>query len=117
MEFRIDTSTGMNIGIAVLPGRIDAANSPLLQQAFPEWLKKTSNLVFDCRQLDLLDSSGLGVIVSCLRKTIERQGDLKLAALSNRVAILFELTKAKRLFSIHPDTGAAIRAFSSENKE
>jgi anti-sigma B factor antagonist len=117
MEFHIDTSAGMTAGIAVLPDRIDAANCALVQQAFPDWLKRTANIVFDCSRLEFLDSSGLGVIVSCLRKAIEHKGDLKLAGLGTKVTMLFELTKAKRLFSIHPDTASAVAEFSSGNNE
>ncbi|MWV54138.1 STAS domain-containing protein [Chlorobium phaeovibrioides] len=111
MEFTVDTSAGVRVGVAILPERIDAASCAELQAAAAGWLKQTANLVFDCSGLDFIDSSGLGVLVSTLRKTIEQDGDLKLACLGMKASMLMELTKAKRLFSIHPDAVSAIAAF------
>jgi anti-sigma B factor antagonist len=113
MIFHLDTSTNQPVGIVVLQARIDASNSSELQKAFTNWLQQTSNFVFDCTELDFIDSSGLGTIVSCLRKALEHRGDLKLAALGPKVAMVFELTKAKKLFSIFSDSSEAIQSFST----
>ncbi|NTW83587.1 MAG: STAS domain-containing protein [Chlorobiaceae bacterium] len=111
MKFRIDTTTGPHVGVVTLSGRIDAGNSNELQNSFLSWLLETTHFVFDCSGLDFIDSSGLGVIVSCLRKALERNGDLRLAGLGPKVAMVFELTKAKKLFSIFPDAVSAIQSF------
>jgi anti-sigma B factor antagonist len=113
MIFHLDTSTSQPVGIVTLKARIDASNSSELQKAFTLWLQQTSNFVFDCKELDFIDSSGLGTIVSCLRKALEHHGDLKLAALGPKVAMVFELTKAKKLFSIFSDSSEAIESFST----
>jgi len=113
MTFHIDTSTGSNIGIAVLQGRLDVTNSAALLNAFPEWLQQTTSIIFDCSGLNFLDSSGLGAFVRCLRQTLDQNGDLRLAALASNVAMIFELTKAKQLFSIHTNLQDAIDSFSS----
>jgi anti-sigma B factor antagonist len=113
MKFRIDTTTGPHVGVVTLNGRIDAENCIELQNAFLSWLLETSLFVFDCSGLDFIDSNGLGTIVSCLRKALERNGDVKLAGLGQKVAMVFELTKAKKLFSIFPDTGSAVQSFGN----
>ncbi len=112
MIFHLDNSTSQPVGIVILKKRIDASNSSELQKAFAHWLQQTNRLVFDCTELDFIDSSGLGAIVSCLRKTLEHHGDLKLAGLGPKVAMVFELTKAKKLFSIFSDSSEAIQSFS-----
>lgn len=111
MIFHVDGSTGKKLGIAELNGRLDAKNSSELLTSFERWQQQTSLIILDCSKLDLIDSSGLGAVVSCLRKAIEKNGDLKLANLSPKVAMVFELTKAKKLFSIFPDTGSALQSF------
>lgn len=116
MDFRIDMSNGQPVGIASLDGRLDAENCGVLQTSCQSWLKETARLVFDCTGLDFLDSSGLGTIVSCLRKSLEQDGDLKLAALSPQVSMVFELTKARKLFSIFPDADNAVRSYASGDK-
>jgi anti-sigma B factor antagonist len=112
MNFLLDTSNGLTIGIAELAGRLDAQNSQELQKAFNSWLQQTRLLVFDCTALDFIDSSGLGAIVGCLRKTLEKEGELKLAGLNVKVAMVLELTQAERLFSIFTDTGDAVASFA-----
>lgn len=113
MIFQLDTSTDKTIGIAALQARIDASNCNELQKAFSQWLQHSTNIVFDCSALDFIDSSGLGAIVSCLRKALEHHGDLRLAALGPKVSLIFELTKAKKLFSIYPDTSSAVTSFNA----
>ena len=113
MKFSIDTSTGITIGIAELTGRIDAQNSNELQKAFTLWMMHTAFLVFDCSALEFIDSSGLGMIVGCLRKALEKNGDLRLVGLNPKVAMVFSLTKAERLFSMFSNTGDAIASFTA----
>jgi len=113
MIFQLDTSTDKTIVVVALQARIDAHNRHELQKAFLHWLQYSANIVFDCSALDFIDSSGLGTIVSCLRKALEHKGDLRLAALGPKVSLIFELTKAKQLFSIYPDAASAITSFNA----
>ncbi|RXK85014.1 anti-sigma factor antagonist [Chlorobaculum sp. 24CR] len=113
MKFTLDNIDGHLVGIAELEGRLDASNSKPLQKIMPEWLEKTPFLVFDCSRLDFIDSSGLGAIVGCLRKAIDNKGDLRLSELNGKVAMVFELTKATRLFSIFTNRGEAVASFAA----
>lgn len=113
MNFTLDNIDGHLVGIVELEGRLDASNSKPLQKTVSEWLEKTPLLVFDCSRLDFIDSSGLGAIVGCLRRTIEKEGDLKLAGLIGKVAMVFELTKATRLFSIFANRSEAVASFAA----
>jgi anti-sigma B factor antagonist len=116
MYFYLDASIGHPVGIATLSGRLDAENCNLLQSAFMSCLKETSQFVFDCSSLDFIDSSGLGTIVSCLRKSLEHNGDLKLASLGPQVTMVLELTKAKRLFAIFSDAAEAVNSYVTGRK-
>ncbi|ACD90875.1 MAG: STAS domain-containing protein [Chlorobium limicola] len=112
MAFRLETQNGITIGIAELDERLDAENSKALQKACGDWQQQTPFLVFDCTKLDFIDSSGLGAIVSCLRRSLEKNGDLKLAGLNAKVSMVFELTKAKKLFSIFSNASDAAASFA-----
>jgi anti-sigma B factor antagonist len=114
MKFSLDNIDGQLVGIARLEGRLDSSNSKPFQKTFLEWLEKTPLLVFDCSLLEFIDTSGLGAIVGCLRKTLEKKGDLRLAGLNDKVAMVFELTQAKRLFSIFSNRGDAASSFAAE---
>ncbi|MEI7787354.1 MAG: STAS domain-containing protein [Chlorobiaceae bacterium] len=112
MIFHLDTSSEKAIGIAELQGRIDANNCNDLKKSFSQWLQYSSNIVFDCSGLEFIDSSGLGAIVDCLRKALEAHGDLRLSGLGPKVSLIFEITKAKKLFSMYPDSPSAVASFS-----
>lgn len=117
MTLHLDTSTGKTIGVARIEGRLDATNSGTLLQKFPEWLEQTNDFVFDCSALSFIDSSGLGAIVGCLRKALEKNGDLRLACLDPKVSMVFELTKAKQLFSIYHDCHEALDSFNTGKQQ
>jgi anti-sigma B factor antagonist len=113
MNFIIDSSSGRSIGVNRLEGRLDAGNSKLLQTDFANRLQTTNTFVFDCTALEFIDSSGLGAMVSCLRKALDHRGDLRLAGLTPKVSLVFELTKAKQLFQIYPDIVEALQSYRS----
>jgi anti-sigma B factor antagonist len=113
MKFNLENIEGKLVGIAELEGRLDAHNSKPLQKIFLEWLEKTPLVLFDCSRLDFIDSSGLGAIVGCLRKALEKEGDLRLSGLTGKVAMVFELTKAAKLFSIFANRSEAAMSFAA----
>jgi len=112
-NYHIDTSfPSLPIAVLFLHDRFDASNCSEVLKVCTEMLTQSSSLVFDCAELEFLDSSGLGTIVSCLRRAIDAGGDLRLSGLSNNVSMLFELTKAQRLFSIYNDSTEAVVSFN-----
>lgn len=100
-----------------MPERLDIANSRVLRRAFDTWLELTDRIIFDCSGVVFVDSNGLGAVVACLRRALERQGELGLFSLTPRVAMLFELTRINSLLRISPDLGAALRSFAGEEPE
>lgn len=111
MAFYLNTEDGDRVAVIMFEGRLDAHSSKALQSDFSHWLKVYSEFVFDCSQLDFIDSSGLGAMVSCLRKSLAAGGDLRLSGLTSKVRMVFELTRADRLFSIFPAAVPAIESF------
>ncbi len=52
------------------------------------------------------------MIVFCLRFSQENGGLLKLANLSTKVRMIFEITRAYRVFDIFDDLGTAVKSFA-----
>src|SRR5215472_6104827 len=69
-------------------------------------------LVFDCSQVEHLDSAGVEVLLHCMSEVMRRDGDLKLASLSPQAAVILELTRTDRLFEIYETSADAVRSFS-----
>jgi anti-sigma B factor antagonist len=70
-------------------------------------------VVFDLSQVKQLDVAGVEVLLQCMRQVMKRDGDLKLAALSDGAAVVLEMTRADRLFEIYDTSTDAVRSFSS----
>jgi anti-sigma B factor antagonist len=69
-------------------------------------------LVFDLSLVRQLDVAGIEVLLQCMSQVMKRDGDLKLASLSDHAAIVLELTRTDRLFEIYETSTDAARSFS-----
>lgn len=80
-----------------------------------ELLKHIENgnikVVVDMSQTDFLDSSFLGVLVTGLKRTSTKGGDLKIVGLQPPVHAMFELTRLCRIFDIFDTTEEALKSF------
>lgn len=88
--------------------RIDAARAPALRE---ELLGRVDGgqdrIVLDLSAVDFMDSSGLGALVSCIKRMGAR-GTLAVAGAQGAVARLFALTRMDRVFSLHDGVEAAV---------
>jgi anti-sigma B factor antagonist len=73
-----------------------------------------NRIVLDCSDLTFIDSMGLGVLISLLRRVRQRDGDVKVAALSDEVKTIFEITRLHRLFEVCSDWDTAVRQFGKK---
>src|SRR6266446_4511434 len=69
-------------------------------------------LVFDLSLVRQLDVAGIEVLLQCMSQVMKRDGDVKLASLSDHAAIILELTRTDRLFEIYETSTDAARSFS-----
>jgi anti-sigma B factor antagonist len=100
--------------IVTIPGRtIDAANASEFKSAMTPLLAADSKLVVDLEHLDFVDSTGLGALVSCLRKIHVVSGEIKLCGLTKPVRSLFELVRMHRVFEIFNDVDEAVKSYGT----
>jgi len=99
------------ITVVEIEGRLDASCAPVFKAKFRELAAKQNNFVFDLSKMDYIDSTGLGSIVSCLKVVSESSGDVKLACLTDKPRMIFEITRAYKIFDIFDDLNAAIESF------
>ena len=95
-------------GVAVfqVTGEINISTSPELKKIFEKNTAK--KIVVDFEKVTYVDSSGLATLVEMLKKTKTQGGQLGLAALSDKVRSLFEITKLDKLFPISLNQQEAI---------
>lgn len=63
---------------------------------------KLIHIDFDCSDLDFVDSSGLGALISMQKLANERGGKLRLLSPKPAVIQILELTRLHRIFEILP---------------
>jgi len=101
-----DEATVISVG-----GRLDAAGAPLLKKEFSQLLRENKNFVFDLAGMDFIDSTGLGCIVGCLKSAVEIDGNIKLSRLQEKPRMVFEITRAYKIFEIFDDLDAAVGSY------
>ena len=89
-------------------GEININTSPELRKFFEKEPRK--KIVIDFEKVTYVDSSGLATLVEVLKRTKTQGGSLGLAAMSDKVKSLFEITKLDKLFSIFQNQKDAVDA-------
>lgn len=86
--------------ITPLERRVDAHIAPAFRSALIDRIDQGHrHLVINLREVEFIDSSGLGVLVSALKR-LGRDGDLKVASPTDSVRAMFELTRLNRVIPI-----------------
>jgi anti-sigma B factor antagonist len=68
-------------------------------------------IVLNLADVDYIDSSGIGELVSGFSAVKGRNGDLKLLYLTKKVRDLLQITKLYTVFDVFSDEGTALRSF------
>jgi len=92
--------------------RLEASVAVEFKRKMAEFINAGNELiVLDLSEVEFMDSSGLGAIVSSL-KTLGRKGDLVICEICEEVMRLFQLTRMDRVFQTFPGKEEAIAALS-----
>ena len=93
--------------------RLDAARAPGFREEMVRRIDSGSHrIVLDLETVEFVDSSGLGALVSCLKR-LGPAGSLAIAGANKTVARLFSLTRMDRVFALHESVDAAVKQLSS----
>ena len=68
-------------------------------------------ILFNLGDVNYIDSSGLGSLVSAFTSVRKQQGDLKLLNLTNKVHDVLQIAKLYTVFDIMDDEEAAVKSF------
>lgn len=87
-----------------IEGEIDIYNSTELKENLSTLIKDNpANLHVSCEKLEYIDSTGLGALVSILKKVKQYNGEIYLSKLKPNVAKLFKITDLNKVFIIEGD--------------
>ncbi len=107
-----ELKNGAALVIKPLERRIDAASATGFKNTLGAWIQKGEKLiVLDLSEVDFIDSTGLGAIVSVL-KSLGDEGELIICNPRETVMSLFRLTRMNRVFQILPSVEEAVANIS-----
>ena len=114
MKMTASTRLVGGVTIVDLSGRIvlgegSAGLRDLLRKLVSEGIKK---ILLNLRNVDYIDSSGLGELVSAFTSMRSQGGELKLLNLTKRVRALLQITKLLTVFDITDDEATSVKSFS-----
>jgi anti-anti-sigma factor len=68
-------------------------------------------VVLDGSKVQLLDSAGVRVLLSCLEAAMKRNGDVKLALIPPGAAVVLELARVDHIFEVYESIADAVNSF------
>lgn len=102
MKLMTEMQNGRTV-VSVREERLDAHNSNELKDRIHKILEDGAHsLIVDLGQVQFIDSSGLGALLSGYKNASLRSSAFALAGLQPRVKSMFELTRLHRVFDIYP---------------
>jgi len=110
------TSTRQVGGVTIvdISGRIVLGEeSAALRNLVGDLLNKGhKKILFNLGDVDYIDSSGLGHLVSAFSSVQKQGGELKLLSLTKKVQDVMQITRLYTVFDIMDDEAAAVRSFA-----
>ena len=106
------------VTILDLKGRITVGPeaSALRERVAAQVAAGTKNLVLNLKNIDYIDSTGLGAVVMCATSMRKNQGNVRLLNLTKRNIELLIMTKLATVFEIFNDEQDAVNSFFPDRK-
>jgi anti-sigma B factor antagonist len=112
----VKSSTRQVDGVTIvdLSGRITLGEgSVTLKDTVHDLLSKgLKRILLNLGEVNYVDSSGIGALVSALTAAKNQGGELKLLNVTKRVHDLLQITKLHSLFDVKNDEAAAVQSFA-----
>ncbi len=116
LKITLGAPDGLREGIVItLNGYIDIYTSAFFQAQIEKIMGAGFiNLIFDCKNLDYVSSTGIGVFSSLLKNIKLQSGDIALVGMPGKVYEVFQLLGFVQLFRFYDTLEAALSCFCTE---
>jgi anti-sigma B factor antagonist len=109
MDLEIAFSQEGDACVVALKGEVDVYTAPALRERLIEASETDcAAVVVDMTDVDFIDSSGLGVLVSALKRVRERDGQMRIVTTKEPILKIFRVTGLDRVFDLSPTLAEAV---------
>ena len=111
----VNCSKVKGVGIVQVGSPLTAASVDSFREQLLSWQEveqDVTDYVIDLEMVDFMDSAGLGTLIAALKRVTERGGDMKIACLQKKPRMVFEITRAYKVFEIYDTVEDAVRGFA-----
>jgi anti-sigma B factor antagonist len=112
----VTTEPRDDLTLVILGGELDIYTVASFRQDLERFDPASAPLVIDLSEVTLLDSSGLGALVSLLNRARAGQGQLGLICPHRRLRRVFEITGLRRAFIFGDDLESVRSAFKEHQQ-
>jgi anti-sigma B factor antagonist len=115
MQLRMSTRQVDGVLVVDCSGRVMfGEESASLRDMVKKLLAQSPKVVLNLREVNYIDSGGLGTLVSLYTTARNAGGAVKLARLSQRVGDLLQITKLLTIFEVFDDEEVAAQSFNKD---
>lgn len=102
-----------DVSIIDLPGRVthgsgDFEMRETIQHLLDEGKKK---FIVNLEKVTFMDSAGIGELVACHKRAVEKSGVIKILKANEKMLDLFAITKLIEIFDLFTDEKEALKSF------
>lgn len=116
MQLRMSTRSVEGVLVVDCSGRLlFGEESARLRETVKGLLAQDPKVVLNLREVNFIDSGGLGTLVSLFTSARNAGGAVKLASLNQRVGDLLQITKLFTIFEVFDDEQKAAQSFKRES--
>ncbi len=102
------------VAVLTLSGRLDLANGNKLKDEIKTILDNGKTAIHLCmKDLEFVNSSGLGAMVSIMKEIRLRRGRLTLSDMADYVREVFDITQLSHIFEIFPTEEEALHSYQA----
>ena len=109
----VDVNEEKNVAVVNMSGKIlGGPDSIKVNEIMHDLIdKNVINVVIDLSAVDVMNSSGLGIIIQSANLLKQKSGSIKLANVSKKIESLLVITKLNTVFDTYDTVEAAINTF------
>jgi anti-sigma B factor antagonist len=109
MDLRLDVNQRGEWSIVEVGGEIDVATAPRLREQLISLVNDGHHhIVVSLEAVDFIDSTGLGVLISGLKRVRTHGGDFAVVCSEPRILKVFEITGLDTVFNVSPTLDGAL---------